>query len=372
MKKYLFIVGLPVVFILLIGATWVYTAIEPITTCDPIGNARPLCGWQNPEDMAVLPDDHHVIVSEYGRLDGTITGALSLLDLRTETRQELYRSGSTKGAGPWGASDCLNAPGDEFSPHGIHFSQRGDRQMQLLVVQHGGRESVEMFKVIQSPDGWRLEWRGCVIAPVGSMLNDVVATPGGGFLVTNMATKRDGMLAQIFQYMKDSLFGVKSGFVLAWQPDQGFERLASSEGLAANGIEISPDGETIYVNYSMNGELRRINLREDKVEASITSLPALDNTTWDHTGSAPGGQLLVAGLLMDSLGIMRCMNLKSGTCPGEFVILAVDPETLESKTIYQGGLNTPIGGGTVGLRVNDGSLILGTFAGDRLVRVLPE
>ncbi len=357
---------LPIVLVLLVAAARSFTSVEAIESCNPIGNAHPLCGWQNPEDMVALPNGHHVIVSEYGGQNGEKSGTLSLLDLRTETRSVLYRGSPTEGAGPWGARDCTEAPGEEFSPHGIYLSHRADGRMQLLAVQHGGRESIEMFEVTESPEGWALAWRGCALPPVGSMLNDVVATPDGGFLVTHSMTKRDGTLGQFYEYLRSSLFRVESGYVLAWQPNAGFHRLAGSEGRVANGIEISSDGETAFVNYSANGEVRRIDRGSGEIEASATSLPPLDNSTW-----TPDGCLLVAGALASTLDMMACTNLESGTCPGAYAIFAVDPDTLESEILYQGGPNTPGGAGTVGLLVSDGSLLIGTFAGNCIVRVTP-
>lgn len=370
MNKYFVISILILISVIVVGILSVLntvTSIEPIVSCEPIENARPLCGWQNPEDMVSLPNGQHVIVSEYGAQDGGKAGTLSLLDLKTETREVLFEGGTTRGPGVWGADDCVDAPGEEFSPHGIHLSRRADGTWQLLAVQHGGRESVEMFEVIELAEGWGLAWRGCVNAPKESMLNDVVASPNGGFLVTHMMNKRSGMLPQLFEYMKNSLFGIESGYVLSWQPEEGFSPLASSQGAVANGIEISSDGETIFVNYSGNGELRRINRHQDQIEATNTNLPPLDNITWSIDG-----QLLLAGARADALSMMGCMNLESGTCPGAFAIFSADPLTLESKSIYEGGPTTPSGAGTVGLEVSDGSLLIGTFAGDRIVRVMPD
>lgn len=373
-KKLIIIVLLIIVSLFIIGMRF-YRPVEPIVACDPIDNARPLCGWQNPEDMAALPDGYHVIVSEYGGQNGEKTGTLALLDLKTEIRKVLYPQerndgASHKEANPWGDPNCVEMSDQEFSPHGIHFSQRADGSMQLLVVQHRGRESVEMFEVTDSADGWALAWRGCVIAPVGSTLNDVVATPDGGFLVTHMMTKRSSALGQFAEFLKASFFGIDGGYVLVWQPNEGFQQLANSEGAIANGIEIAPDGETVFVNYSMNGELRRINRHSGEVEANNEALPPLDNVTW-----TPDGRLLVAAGLADTffemMAMMACTSLEAGTCPGAFAIIAVDPATLEGETIYEGGPNTPSGAGTVGLQVNDGSLLIGTFAGDRIVRVTP-
>lgn len=367
MKRKFIILMLLIVAVPLLFAIQAYTSVKPITSCDPIGDAHPICGWQNPEDMVALPDGRYVIVSEYGGQNGEKPGTLALLDLETETRQILYSGDSTEETELWGDANCSEAPGEAFSPHGIHFSQRGDGRFQLLAVQHGGRESVEMFEATEAPDGWALAWRGCVITPEESMINDVVATPEGGFLVTHMMPRRSGALGMLFEFMRASMFGIDSGYVLAWQPDEGFSRLVSSEGAVPNGIEISPDGQTVFVNYSASGELRRINRLTDEIEASNDSLPPLDNATWTLDG-----QLLVAGALESSVKMMGCTNLESGSCPGAFGIIAVDPETLESEIIYEGGPNTPGGAGTVGLRVRDGSLLIGTFAGDRIVRVMPQ
>jgi hypothetical protein len=41
---------------------------------------------------------------------------------------------------------------------------------------------------------------------------------------------------------------------------------------------------------------------------------------------------------------------------------------METETVYEGGPGTPSGAGTVGLEV-DGALLIGSFAGDRIVRV---
>lgn len=366
MNKKIVILCLLILPLLGIGSLLLMVRIEPIQLCSPMGDVHPLCGWQNPEDLAAMPDDLHVIVSEYGGQNGEKSGTLALLNLDDETRTVLYRGGTSSKAGNWGSDDCQAPLLNEFSPHGIHLGKRADGTMQLLVVQHYERESIEMFEVIQSSDAWRLDWSGCIEAPAESMLNDIVATPEDGFLVTHMMNKGDNTAAMYWEYMKSSILGTSSGHVLAWQPNEGFSHLKSSEGSVPNGLEISPDGETIFVNYSGNGEIRRINRRLDEIEARNDSLPPLDNVTW-----TPDGQLLVAGALESPVKMMGCTNLESGTCPGAFAIFRVSPETLAAEIIYEGGPGTPGGAGTVGLRLHDGSLLIGTFAGDRIVKQAP-
>ena len=343
-----------------------YSTITPITLCKPIGTATPICGWQNPEDMAILPDGQHVIVSEYGGQNGEMTGTLALLDLETNLRQVLYSGGSGLSRGDWGQQECTETSQQAFSPHGIHLSERTDGRLQLMVVQHRSRESIEIFEVLRAQGSWILSWRGCVIAPEKSMLNDVAGTPEGGFFVTHMMPRQSNMFAMFAEYMKSSLFNLKSGYVLAWSKDEGFRQLMSSEGTVANGIEISSDGNTLFVNYSAGGELRRINVQKDLIEASNSSLPPLDNITW-----TPDGQLIVAAGLANAFSMMSCTGLQKGNCPGAFALIELDPATLEGQSIYEGGEGTPSGAGTVGLKMPDNTLLIGTFAGDRIVKVKP-
>src|SRR5215510_431131 len=92
-----------------------------ITSCEPIGHAAPLCGFQNPEDLALLPDGRHVVVSEYGDV-GLRPGRISLLDLASGGHESLFAGGPSAGPGTWGDPHC-EAPA-LCSPHGIHLSKR--------------------------------------------------------------------------------------------------------------------------------------------------------------------------------------------------------------------------------------------------------
>ena len=76
--------------------------------CDDLHseNTESICCFQNPEDLALLPNTQQVIVSEYGGLLGERAGVLSLLDLSTNSRQILYAGEDGDGTQSWGASDC--------------------------------------------------------------------------------------------------------------------------------------------------------------------------------------------------------------------------------------------------------------------------
>jgi hypothetical protein len=330
----------------------------PITSCEPIGIATPLCGFQNPEDLALLPGERHVLVSEYGE-SGERAGRISLLDLASNGHTSLFAGAQPVAPGPWGAADCSGPPSKAFSPHGIHLAQRADGLLQLLVVNHGGRESVEMFEVMRDGERWQLAWRGCAMAP-DDMLNDVVALPKGGFLVTRFGPK--SKLSALLTLSKAMLFGGDTGWVYEWSRERGFSELPGTRAAGSNGIELSADGEKIFLNLTLANEVRRIDRRTGTIEARA-SVQQPDNSTWRSDG-----RLLVASLRGKARDLVSCSGLERGSCPMPFAIVALDPVTMATETVYEGGPGTPSGAATVGLEAG-GALLVGSYASDRIVRV---
>jgi hypothetical protein len=332
---------------------------EPVVSCDPVGDARPLCGFHNPEDLVTLPGAASLLVSEFGGMMGEHAGALARLDLAGDVRTVLYRGGDggSVQAG-WGDPGCPGPPAAGFSPHGIDLVQRSDGALALLVVNHGGREAVEFFEV--QDGGGALAWRGCVVAPDGNWWNEVAAAPGGDFYVSQMLPRRAGP-AQWLEFFRAAVLHRASGYALHWSPGGGFEKVKGSEVVFPNGVTLSKDGTRLFVNSSMGDGIRRIDLATGTVEARA-DFPALDNVAWGSDG-----RLYVAVLTAGILEIQACNSLEQGSCPAAFEIAAVDPDTMAHETVYKGG-GAPMGGGTVGLRVGD-ELFIGSFAGDRVLRV---
>ena len=331
---------------------------QPVTTCEAEGPARPVCSFTNPEDLVALPGGEAILVSEYGGMEGHVPGALALLVLQTDQRRELFRGGAADGAATpgWGDPACPGPLTAAFSPHGIHLSTRDDGALQLLVVQHGGRESLEFFEVAGSGRDWAVEWRGCVVAPEDAWLNSVAALPGGGFVTTRMI-ERPTVVTDLATAIAQ---GGGGGYVLEWLPDRGFAILGGSEGEMPNGIETSTDGRLVFATGS--GEVRRIVRATGEVEARV-QLGALDNARW-----ASDGRLVVANLTSDALDdFVVCTQLESGACPMSFRIVAIDPVSMETEELYS-NQGPPMGGGTVGLVIDD-ELFIGSFAGDRILRV---
>lgn len=333
-------------------------ASEPVISCDPVGKARPLCGFQNPEDLVALPGGASLLVSEFGGLSAERPGAIARLDLANEARTVLYRGGDGGDArAGWGDPACPGAP-REFSPHGIDLIRRKDGALALLAVNHAGRESVEFFEVLA--DGAQVAWRGCVVAPAQGWWNEVAAAPDGGFYASHMLPRRGGP-AQLLELFRAAVLHRATGHVVRWTPGSGFTQVKGSEVVFANGIALSPDGASLWLNSSLGDGLRRISLWSGELEAHV-DLPALDNAAWGSDG-----RLYVASLRAPLLEVQACNSLEHGSCPAGFEIVAVDPQTLAHEVVYHGE-GAPMGGGTVGLRVGD-ELFIGSFAGDRVLRV---
>ena len=157
--------------------------LPPIETCEATETLEPICGFQNPEDLAVLPDGEWLVVSQAPRRDA----AGSLLGFRPSdgARRNLW-AGDAEPAEP-SAAACPGPPArDTWVPHGIDVTADGGS---LLLVSHGGREAVDVFAIRASANGPALVWTDCVPMPEDAVMNDVAALPdGSGFVVTQMAS----------------------------------------------------------------------------------------------------------------------------------------------------------------------------------------
>jgi hypothetical protein len=179
--------------LLLAAAVLACARLEPLRGCEGEGAIEVLCGFQNPEDLAAAPGGEWIVVSQFPRLvDGQPSSSGSLVVLRPSDgeRRVLFPvagvelHGSVPGVG---SAECGGPPDAErFSPHGIDVAAGEDGVARLLVVNHGGREAIELFRLEVSEAGPSAVWEGCVPLPDDAQANDVAALPGGGFVATNM------------------------------------------------------------------------------------------------------------------------------------------------------------------------------------------
>jgi len=345
--------------------------LPTLTECEPVGGVSPVCGFHNPEDLALLPGGGWILASQGGEMGGGEGRPGSLVGYRVADGRlhKLYppepgaaaSSGSQPSPG-WGSPECPGPPDPAvFLPHGVDVARPGTGARSLAVVNHGGRESIEFFEIGYAVDAPALFWRGCVLLPPEVWPNDVALLPGGGVMATNMMPGMRGAAAA-WGIVK-LLFGRDTGEVLEWRPDSGWAALPESAGSGPNGIAISPDGSEVYI--AEWGRDLLVRLRRDEQGRTRRDSVALphhpDNMTWTRDG-----RLLVTGQIGPIGDLMTCSRIETGTCGMPFSVVLVDPASLEVVPV----LDSPtavIGAGTVALEVGD-EIFIGTFAGDRLAR----
>lgn len=117
-----------------------------VDNCEAKGDLEPICGLQSPEDLAVLPDQKHILLSQLGNM-GEYPGSIGLFDTETRTTRKLFPNQEPASHTElWGDTTCATPPGSKFSPHGSHLHQLADGRWRYLVINHGAREAVEMFE----------------------------------------------------------------------------------------------------------------------------------------------------------------------------------------------------------------------------------
>lgn len=343
--------------------------VEPILDCAPRAGAVPICGFHQPEDLVALPGGRWLLASQMGAMDGSRPGSLALFDVESGAisrlfppAEEGYEPGDAAPAAGWGDPACPGPPSASFSPHGIDLVARADGELALLVVNHGGREAVEMFEVQGASEGGApsLSWRGCAVAPERAYLNDVAGLADGSFLVSHMFPRSTGLRSGI--YMALGMFlGMDTGYVLSWHPEAGFRQVFGTETAFPNGVETSADGRSLFVASTLGGEVRRIARDTGELEGRA-AMPRPDNLTWTSDG-----RLLVASHTATFSQMQGCQGLERGTCAAPFAIVEIDPDSMATRVLFDGS-GSPMGAGTVGLQVG-GELFIGSFGGDRILRV---
>jgi hypothetical protein len=330
--------------------------------CEPSGKMEPICQFTNPEDIELLPDGKTFLISQMGmNMEQSAPGSLVFFDPTTRTVTSAQPASGTPMAEDWGAPNCPGNPHATIAPHGTSLRKRGDGRWQLAVVNHGGRESIEMFELLATEGKPSLAWRGCVPAEDGVFMNDVAVLKNGGFIASHMFDKRSPHIFNTSTGGLKALFGIHTGYVFEWQKTTGFRVLEGSHGPMPNGVEISADDNTVFANIYFGDEM----LKLDRVSGKrLGSVPITrgDNLAWDSKGA-----LLVVSHTASTLDQLTCMKQPGRTCSLEYKVLRINPETLTSELILTHA-GAPMGAATVARELN-GSLYLGTYTGDRIVKI---
>ncbi|HXC59241.1 MAG TPA: hypothetical protein VN645_07985 [Steroidobacteraceae bacterium] len=329
-------------------------AAEPAPpSCEPDAGLQFLCGPKNVEDLVRIGDSRWLIGSGMDGAStgpGAVHGHLHLIDHQKKTWQVAFPDSSpTLRLDKRLYAGCpapLNV--NNFSAHGIALRELARGSYRLYVVSHGDRESVEVFEVDARGATPTFTWTGCVVLPDDVSANSVAILPDWGFVVTKFL---DRTLPQA-ESMAQARQGKLNGAVFEWHPGGKVAAIPGTELSAPNGIEVSPDGKTLYVAVFGSHEFVRFrrngnSLKKDAVPLAISA----DNVRW-----SANGKLLTAG------GNYAGANAPRTT---GWTVVEVDPETLTTRTAASGDRSNGMQAISVGLAVN-GEIWVGTFGGDRV------
>jgi len=340
-----------------------------LTTCEPADGVDPVCGFVNPEDLALLPGGSWLAVSQMPKgLDATTaTGSVVAWRPSDDRRAVLFPPPSgtavpTREGPNWGDPACEGPPrAEDFGAHGIDVVRLDSGETVLAVVRHGERDAIEFFEFDWTADGPRVSWRGCVETPEGVWPNDVALRPNGEMVVSKMMSA--GSSATGVLEAARMIFGMDTGYVLSWAPGAGWREVEGTRGSAPNGVAVTPDGGEIFFAEWRSQRLVRVRRSEDgRVEVDAVALSHYpDNLSW-----TPDGRLLVAGQVGDWAELIACAQVEEGNCAAGFQVVRVDPSTLGTEVILDHP-GTATGGVSSALVVGD-ELYVGTFSGDRVAR----
>lgn len=320
--------------------------------CDS-ADARFICGLHNAEDLVRLPGTPWVVASQMN-MDVTPRdppllkfhpGAVQAVRIDEREPHILFPTQDT--AVDWDRKlypECPQPPPD-LTAHGMNVRSSGPGRFRLYVVNHGGRESIEVVDLIDRGATLSATWRGCLLvskAKLGIFPNSVVPLPDDGLMVSG-------------------------GGVATWRPAEGWKRFADIKG--SNGIERSADGRFIYVADSEARTMTRIAPGPPREEITIKMEFLPDNLRWGEDGF-----LYVAGPFpwpgYTLVKALECVTRP--ICDAPFSVARIDPRTFTAREIYRSGdkgIGGVFGNATVALPVGN-TLWLGTVRGDRIA-ILP-
>ena len=317
-------------------------------TCAPYGKMKLLCGLKNPEDLMPIPGTRWIIS---GGMSGQGTsGHFYLIDGKAKTFEVLFPGDDPKLA--WDKETFATCPGPldvtKFSAHGLSLRPESDGHYKMYITSHGAREAVEAFELDASGAKPSLTWVGCVTLPEKTFSNSVAILPDGGFVVTKfMDPTVPNAFAGIMQ-------GKVTGVVYEWHPGEAAVKpVPGTELSGPNGIEISPDGKTMYLAVTGAQQVNKYALGDAPKLIGTAKLGIRpDNIHW-----GPNGKLLAGG------GAVAASSPGGGSAGWQ--VVSIDPATMDAHTLVVMDGKSPIPTISVGARA-DGAIWVGSFSGDKV------
>jgi hypothetical protein len=324
----------------------------PLMACGLHSSIEVLCGTRSPEDLELTPDGKYLIATQFVNLgrSGSAGAGMALFDLSKKTFTQM--SVASEPDKSWGDPACPGPIGEALVSHGESLAKRHNGAWALYVVNHGGRQSIEMFELKKASGSWALVWHGCEVG--AHDYNDVAILPDGGFVGTFPTGLSTGGSGGPFG-------GAVTGYVARWTPGKGESEIMDTRMRYPNGVVASPDGRYIYINEFAARQVIKYDLNGGKAIGSVKVDFLPDNLTWTNHH-----RLLAAGV-KGARG--DCPEGSGRPCIQGFGVAEIDPANMQARNIFDSASTDPlIGGVSVALKVGN-SIYLGAFQGDRLVKI---
>ncbi|WNG46978.1 hypothetical protein F0U60_24745 [Archangium minus] len=311
--------------------------------CELTSGVHAVCGPNKPEDLMRLGDSDWVVTGNMGN-DDWAEGGFYAVRMSSEAFRAITPDFSRPVAPTY--RECPGAPDPKLlSAHGIALRASAKGEHTLYAVNHGGRESIEVFDVRVSAEGPELTWTGCIVMPAEHEANSVAPLPDGGLVVT-------------IPHLPSS----SQGAVLRWGPTSGWSEVPGTRFLGDNGILVSPDGTRLYVNEYMNSRVHEVPL--DGAAASPRSVTLGFHP--DNLRFAPDGSILATGH-PNSIAVVGLCGFVF-KCGVGTEVARIEPTSFQATTIFKRGANEAFSAGTSAIVVGD-ELWIGSFISRSLLIV---
>ncbi len=326
--------------------------------CAPAQSLSFLCGAIKPEDLKQIPGTAYLVASGFSPGSG-----LKLVDTRHK-RFERWFMARPDQITPDRVRypDCSTPPDPAlFNARGLSLRRTGRSTATLLVVNHGGRESVEVFAVRHgnAKAAPTLHWKGCLLMPKGHIGNAVASYRDGTVLVSVLT--RPGTIITDFER------GAKTGGIFERAPGAArFTLIPGTELPGNNGLETAQDDRGFY---TVAFGLRAVALFKRGSQTgpeAIVPAPGFmpDNIHWN------GKRLIAAGMNSDEPacgGPRQIINGVADTmqCPRGWRVAALDPRRRTFRVLAQGERVSGFNGVSQALFMGR-TLWLGSYQSDRI------
>ena len=321
--------------------------------CEPSGGLMFICGVQNPEDLVLVPNSRWLVAS--GMAPGS---GLHLVDTRAKTVRNLYDADSPSTR--WDRTkypDCAKPLDPKLAVlHGLSLRPAQAGRYTVYAVNHGGRESIEVFELDARGPAPSAAWVGCVPMPKDLAANSVAAFKDGTLVAT--------VLLLPGKTFADAFAQRNTGEVLMWTPGwSAFRPLPGTELPANNGIETSLDEREFYVVSSTLKRIVAFSRSDAHTPLRFAQLAEFAPDTVRWTG---GNRLITAGMIDDEPSCGGPPKSEAGIrCSRGYIAATIDPQTMGVTELARGPATPSFTGTAIAVLVG-GDLWLGSFNADRL------